>query len=109
MQARNLTRGAKPGFNEPAYMGTPKIPSDFRPLGAAGSLNQYECAGAVFALLPGGKVTLGFSGNWKPTAEELNSWKETQEEYELPGSRPAEFITTVTTPVRTVAFLGRRP
>jgi hypothetical protein len=88
--------------NEPTAMGNPKIPSDFRPLDAAGGSNQYEYAGAVFSLLPGGKATLGFSGDWKPSAEELNSWKETQEEYELPGSCPAEFITTVTTPLRTV-------
>jgi len=83
-------------------MANPKIPSDFHPLGAAGGLNQYEYAGSVFALLPGGKVTLGFSGGWQPSAEELDSWKDTQEEYELPGSCPAEYITTVTTPPRTV-------
>lgn len=85
-------------------MAHPKLSSDFRPLGTVGGLHQYEYAGAIFALLPGGEVTLGFSGHWEPTAEELESWKETQEEYELPGSCPAEFIATVTTPVRTLEF-----
>jgi len=83
-------------------MANPKIPSDFRPLGAAGGLNRYEYAGAVFALLPGGEVPLGFSGRWEPNVDEFKSWKETQEEYGLPGSSPAEFITTVTSPERTI-------
>lgn len=95
-------RGSRAWSNEPSSMGNPKVPSEFRPRGAHCGLNHYEYAGAIFALLPGGKITLGFSGDWAPNAAELESWNDTQEDYGESDTSPAEYIATVTTPFRTV-------
>ena len=96
-------QGLARGLRNHCSMERPEIPSEFRLLAPdGGPLARYDYAGTVFALLPGGEVTLGFSGRWEPNAEELESWKGTQEEYDLPGSSPPEFIATVTTPERTV-------
>lgn len=83
-------------------MANPKLSSDFRPLGAVVGLQHYEYAGAFFALLPGGKVTLGSSGNWEPNAEELESWNDSEEDYGLSDSSLAEYLTSVVTSERTV-------
>jgi hypothetical protein len=46
---------------------------------------EYDFQGSSFALVSGGSVQLGFDVNrpWEPTAEELESWEDTAEEYDL--------------------------
>src|SRR5689334_9103341 len=43
----------------------------------------YQKDHAVFALIPGGAVSLGYDANrpWKPNPDELESWQGTAEEY----------------------------
>jgi Sulfatase-modifying factor enzyme 1 len=44
---------------------------------------EYELGAALFALIPGGTITLGYDSNrqWEPTPEELESWRDTAQEY----------------------------
>jgi len=45
----------------------------------------FDFHDSVFALIPGGPVTLGYNADrrWTPTAEERESWDETAQEYEF--------------------------
>ncbi len=46
---------------------------------------RFEFQGAAFMLIPGGAARLGYDADrhWEPTQEELESWQNTAEEYEL--------------------------
>ena len=47
----------------------------------------FKFAGSEFALIPAGTVSIGFdAGRWKPTAEEIESWQGTAEEYGIEKS-----------------------
>lgn len=61
----------------------------------------YRNGAATFALVPGGRVTLGYDYNreWKPTSEELGSWQDAAEEYEFEGTI-SDYIAQVTLPPR---------
>lgn len=80
----------------------PVIPSEFRPLGnSAQGMELFEYDQATFALLPGGEAQLGFDPSWRPTAQENHSWRQSQEEFLLPGRSLTEFVAMHTRPART--------
>ncbi|MBX7223706.1 MAG: SUMF1/EgtB/PvdO family nonheme iron enzyme [Blastocatellia bacterium] len=58
-----------------------------------------------FVLIPGGTVTLGFdlAQNWKPNPDELESWQQSAEEYEIEDSLE-DFLSFVTLRPREVTF-----
>jgi len=57
----------------------------------------FKQGAATFALIPGGRVTLGYDANrpWEPNPDEAESWQETAEEYGLDQSLQ-EYIAAVT-------------
>src|SRR5262245_53612135 len=63
----------------------------------------YEFEGASFALIAGGKVTLGHDPDrpWEPTQEELESWQGTAEEYGIERTL-REHVAAATLKPRTV-------
>jgi hypothetical protein len=90
-----------------------QLPSGFR----FGSIQEYRLGDqqnrvalfqketARFALIPGGVVTIGYDSErpWQPNLDELESWQETAEEYEI-GRTIQEHIANVTLRVREVEF-----
>lgn len=65
----------------------------------------YEFELATFALIPGGTVTLGYDTKrpWEPNPDELVSWHDTADEYEL-NFTLAKYIAKITTRVREVTL-----
>jgi hypothetical protein len=64
---------------------------------------EFEFAGDSFVLVPGGEITLGYDADrpWQPTPEELESWQDTAETYEI-GQTLLEYIARTTLRSRTV-------
>ncbi|ALG12983.1 hypothetical protein [Kibdelosporangium phytohabitans] len=61
----------------------------------------FERDGTLFALVPGGEVTVGYDmAAFRPTPGQLASYADSAEEYSLPDIR--EFVASVTTRRRTV-------
>lgn len=60
----------------------------------------FEYQGTTFALIPGGTVSLGYDSerSLEQNADELESWKQTSEEYEI-GKTLRQYIAAVTRPV----------
>jgi hypothetical protein len=62
----------------------------------------FKYDNSLFSLIPGASVQLGFDAkNFQPTKEQLESFKDTAEEYGI-DLNINDYIKTVTTPLRTV-------
>ena len=64
----------------------------------------FEYAGHLFALIPGGEITLGYDRErpFVPTARQRASWRATQDEYGC--GELEEYLDYYLTPLRTVAL-----
>jgi hypothetical protein len=73
----------------------------YRYAGRAHRVALFDRAGVVFALVPGGRLVLGYDcGRFRPTPAQAASFAESAEEWGLPAL--AEFLDGVTSPVRRV-------
>jgi hypothetical protein len=72
--------------------------------GQQASIAIFEFDGAAFALIPGGRVRLGFHGNlFRPTRQQIESYRESAEEYGFSENITSFIRETCTTP-RTVTI-----
>lgn len=68
------------------------------------SVALFEHEGALFSLIPGGEVQLGYEAdNFRPTDEQIESFQRSAEEYGLDRDIYS-YLQSVTTPPRKVIF-----
>jgi hypothetical protein len=68
------------------------------------SIALFEYRGALFSLIPGGEVQLGYDArNFRPTNEQIESFQDTTEVYEIDRDIYSH-VQSVTTPPRTVTI-----
>jgi hypothetical protein len=69
-------------------------------------VTTFDRAGMRFALVPGGRPTLGYDADrFRPTAAQVESYAESADEYELPPL--TEYLDAMTSPVRSAEFPAR--
>ena len=63
----------------------------------------YQNGNFTFALIPGGIVSIGYDADraWEPNPDELESWQETSDEYEI-AKTIKDYVAEVTLRVRQV-------
>jgi hypothetical protein len=68
------------------------------------SIAIFEYGGALFSLMPGGEVQIGYEAdNFRPTDEQIESFQDTAEEYEF-DLDIYSYVQSVTTPPRKVTI-----
>jgi hypothetical protein len=68
------------------------------------SIALFEYGGALFSLIPGGEVQIGYEvGNFCPTDEQIESFQNTAQEYGIDRDIYS-YVKSVTTPPRKVTF-----
>ncbi|MCC3469498.1 MULTISPECIES: hypothetical protein [unclassified Microcoleus] len=69
------------------------------------SVALFEHEGALFSLIPGGPIQLGYEArNFCPTDEQIESFQKTAEEYQLDTADIYSYVQSVTTPARKVTI-----
>ena len=68
------------------------------------SIAIFEYGGALFSLMPGGEVQIGYEAdNFRPTDEQIESFQDTAEEYGF-DLDIYSYVQSVTTPPRKVTI-----
>jgi len=68
------------------------------------SIALFEYGGALFSLMPGGEVQIGYEAdNFRPTDEQIESFQDTAEEYGI-DREIYSYVQSVTTPPRKVTI-----